>query len=168
MGSPFVPLWGVNINFPVCTNFFQIMFWSFSILFCCIVLFSYGSQKRSEDRKMEWEWEVTSQEEIPNQEEGLHKMICTTQRGPSATEIKGCQPQAEGFKQLARTKYVIRCIYVLVSSSSCSSSCLLCSFSCSSSSLCLDVTAYVLQTIFDVITFTVTCFHLSLLHSYSI
>ena len=72
------------------------MFWSFSILFCCIVLFSYGLQKRSQDRKREWE--VSSQEEIPNQEEGLHKMICTTQRRPSATEIEGCQPQGEGFK----------------------------------------------------------------------
>ena len=72
------------------------MFWSFSILFCCIVLFSYGSQKWSQDRKREWE--VTSQEEIPNQEEGLHKTICTTQRRPSATEIEGCQPQGEGFK----------------------------------------------------------------------
>ena len=72
------------------------MFQSFSILFCCIVLFSYGLQKRSKDR--EREWEVTSQEEIPNQEEGLHKMICTTQRRPSATEIEGCQSQAEGFK----------------------------------------------------------------------
>ena len=60
------------------------MFWSFSILFCCIVLFSYGSQKRSEDSKREWE--VTSQEEIPNQEEGLHKMIGTTQSRPSATQ----------------------------------------------------------------------------------
>ena len=165
MRSKFVLLWGVNINFPACANFFQIMFQSFSILFCCIVLFSYGSQKRSEDRKREWE--VNSHEEIPNQEEGLHIMICTTQRGPPATEIKGCQPQAEGFKQLARTKYVTRYIYVSVSSS-CSSSCLLCSFSCSSSSLHLDVTAYILQTIFDVITFTVTCFHLSLFHSYSI
>ena len=86
----------------------------------------------------------------------------------SATEIKGCQPQAEGFKQLARTKYVTRYIYVSVSSSSCSSSCLLCSFSYSSSSLHLDITVYILQTIFDVITFTVTCFHLSLLHSYKL
>ena len=72
------------------------MFRSFSILFCCIVLFSYGLQKRSEDRKREWE--VTFQEEIPDQAEGLHKMICTTQRRPSATEVKGCQPQGEGFK----------------------------------------------------------------------
>ena len=127
-----------------------------------------GCKRGWKTGKGKQEWEVTSQEEIPNQEESLHKMICTTQRGPSAGEVEGGQPQAEGFKQLAGTEYVTRYIYVSVSFSSCSSSCLLCSFSCSSSSLHLDVTAYVLQTIFDVITFTVTCFHLSLLHSYSI
>ena len=168
--------WGVHLfYYGVSTLIFQFALISFKLcfglfLFYFVVLFSLvmGHKRGWKTGKGNGNGKVTSQEEIPNQEEGLHKTICTTQRGPSATEIEGCQPQVEGFKQLAGTKYVTRYIYVSISSSSCSSSCLLCSFSCSSSLLHLDITAYILQTIFGVITFTVTCFHLSLLHSYSI
>ena len=166
-----------NVVLPVCTNFFQIMFRSFSrsILFCSIVLFSYESQ-RGKDRKTgkgNGNGKSPPKKKYQTKKKAYTKWYVPLKEDPQPERLRRARLsdlRGASHKQKDLNKWPEQNMLpgTFMFWSSCSSSCPPCSFSCSNSLLCLDITAYVLQTIFNIITSTVTCFHLSFYHRYSI